>query len=181
MSLNDIHLPLTTIADLYKTVLIQNDQTSEKKEAIEGKRINKQIETAEKNEIVSIHFLGNNKKQITILVNYNETVHLPDDRLTFLTSILTACKLNLDDIALLNFSGLPDLGYKDLLKTVPSKSVLFFGVDPKVLSLPFNFPNFQVQPFDGINYLISPSLDEIERDKSKKEKLWLSLKKIFNL
>lgn len=181
MSLNDIHLPLIAIADLYKTVLIQNVQTSEKKNTIEGKKIKKQLEPAEIKEIGSIHFLGNNKKQITIIVNYKDTVHLPDDRLAFLTSILTACKLNFDDIALINFSGLPDMGYKDLLKTVPSKSVLFFGIEPKVLSLPLNFPNFQVQPFDGINFLTSPSLDEIEKDKSKKEKLWLSLKKIFNL
>ncbi len=181
MTLNDIHLPLISIADLYKTVLIKNDQSNEKKDAVDGKKIKKQIEPAEIKEIGSIHLLGNNKKQIVVIVNYKDAVYLPDDRLAFLTSILTACKLNLDDIALINFSGLPEMGYKDFLKTVPSKSVLFFGVEPKVLSLPLNFPNFQVQPFDGINYLTSPSLDEIEKDKSKKEKLWLSLKKIFNL
>ena len=181
MTLNDIHLPLISIADLYKTGLIQKDQTSEKKDAIEEKRVKKKIEPAEIKVMGSIVFLGNNKKQITVIVNYKDTVYMPDDRLVFLTSILTACKLNLDDIALINFSGLPDMGYKDLFKTVPTKSVLFFGVEPKVLSLPLSFPNFQVQLFDGVNYLTSPSLDEIEKDKSKKERLWLSLKKIFNL
>lgn len=181
MSLNDIHLPLTAISDLYKSVLIQNDDTFSLENKIEVKEIKRSIEPNEIKKTASINFLGNNKKQISIIVSYSEIVYIPDDRLAFLTSILAACKLNLDDIALINFSGLSKFAYKDFLKEVPSKSVLFFGVGAEILSLPLNFPNFQVQHFDGVNYLTSPMLDEIEKDKSLKEKLWKSLKKIFNL
>jgi hypothetical protein len=41
----------------------------------------------------NIGFLGSNQKHITILVNSDTAIYLPDDELNFLLGILTACKL----------------------------------------------------------------------------------------
>ncbi|TMI63409.1 MAG: hypothetical protein E6H07_11530 [Bacteroidetes bacterium] len=169
MSLNDIHLPPGTIADLYKNVLIESGQSISR------------IETKQTKQKDSTSFLGNNKKQVVIIVSYEDAVHIPDAQLNFLTSILTACKLNLDDIAIINFARSSGRSSKELLKEVPAKSVLLFGVKTESLSLPISFPLFQVQFFDGINYLSSPLLDDIEKDKTLKGQLWTSLKKLFNL
>jgi hypothetical protein len=169
MALNDIHLPPGTVADLYKNVLIEPGQSVAPTETKHTKQNSSTI------------FLGNNKKQVVLIVNYEDAVHIPDAQLNFLTSILTACKLNLDDIAIINFAGLNEKPFKEILKEVPAKSVLLFGVKTESLSLPISFPLFQVQFFDGINYLSSPMLDEIEKDKSLKGQLWTSLKKLFNL
>jgi hypothetical protein len=169
MALNDIHLPPGTVADLYKNVLIEPGQSVAPTETKQTKQIGSTI------------FLGNNKKQVVLIVSYEDAVHIPDAQLNFLTSILTACKLNLDDIAIINFAKSIEKNSKDLFKVVSAKSVLFFGVKTESLSLPISFPLFQVQFFDGINYLSSPTLDEIEKDKSLKGQLWTSLKKLFNL
>ena len=181
MSLNDIHLPLTAIADLYKTVLIADKDfiIPEKKTGISEVPGIKELKQT--NQPPALSFLGTNKKQIVIIVNYQDALYIPDDKLAFLTTILTACKLNLADIALLNFANASKISYKDFFETVPAKSVLFFGVNPDMLSVPMNFPFFQVQHFDNVNYLSSPPLDEIETDKTLKGNLWTSLKKIFNL
>jgi hypothetical protein len=139
------------------------------------------VETKQTKQNGSVSFLGNNKKQVVLLVNYEDAVHIPDAQLNFLTSILTACKLNFDDIAIINFAKSIEKNSKALLKEVPAKSVLLFGITTESLSLPISFPLFQVQFFDGINYLSSPALDEIEKDKTLKGQLWTSLKKLFNL
>jgi hypothetical protein len=181
MSLNDIHLPLTAIADLYKTVLIEDKGFAVQKNEAE-KPVPEEIkETKLKKESPTLTFLGNNKKQVVIIVSYPDTLYIPDDKLAFLTTILTACKLNLADIALLNFANSGKVLYKDFFETVPAKCVIFFGVQPDMLSVPMNFPFFQVQHFDNVNYLSSPPLDQIEADKTLKGNLWTSLKKIFNL
>jgi hypothetical protein len=170
MSLNKIQLPDNTIVDLYKNLLIEPG-------TIEIR--NKSEELNSKKE--SIAFLGNNKKQVVVIVNYADSMHLPDTQLNFLTSILTACKLSLDDIAIVNMSNIDSINFKNLFKQIPAQSVLLFDVATESLSLPLNFPNFQVQFFDNINYLTSPSLDIIEKDKALKTQLWNSLKKLFKL
>ena len=169
MSLNKIQLPANTIADLYKNHLIEPG-------VIETK-----IKKEQPNQNEGISFLGNNNKQVVVLVNYADTVHLPDAQLNFLTSILTACKLSLDDIAIVNTGHTEAISFRTLFKEVPAQSVLLFGVATESLLLPLNFPNFQVQFFDNIYYLTSPSLDLIESDKSLKTQLWNSLKKLFKL
>ena len=181
MSLNDIHLPLAAIADLYKTVLIEDKGFVVKKNETENLSPEGIKETKQANLSPALTFLGNNKKHVVIIVNYQDALYIPDDKLAFLTTILTACKLNLADIALLNFANAGKISYKDFFETVPAKSVIFFGVQPDMLSIPMNFPFFQVQHFDNVDYLSSPPLDEIEADKTLKGNLWTCLKKIFKL
>lgn len=169
MSLNKIQLPANTIVDLYKNHLIEPG-------VIESK-----IKPEQPKPNDGINFLGNNKKQVVVIVNYADAVHLPDAQLNFLTSILTACKLSLDDIAIVNIGHTEEINFRTIFKEVPAQSALLFGVSTESLLLPLNFPNFQVQFFDNINYLTSPTLDLIESDKSLKTQLWTSLKKLFKL
>ena len=166
MSLNDIHLPANTIIQLYKNVLIETDEIVAEPTKQTGQPIN---------------YLGNNKRNVLILVDYNDSVFIPDAQLNFLTNILTACKLGLDDIAILNMWQKGVVSFKEIYKSVPAKSVLLFKVMPEAIALPINFPLFQVQSFDGISYLTAPSLEEIEKNKSLKTDLWTSLKKLFKL
>jgi hypothetical protein len=100
-------------------------------------------------------FLGNNKKQVVIILNYPDTLYILMTS-CFLTSILTACKLNLADIALLNFANVSRISYKDFFETVPAKSVIFFGVQPDMLSVPMNFP-FPGSAFDNVNIFHLPT------------------------
>jgi len=126
-------------------------------------------------------FLGDNEKNILLVVNYTQAVHLPDEQLNFITSILTACKLGLADVAILNISNNKNCSYKNFQQQLGSRQVFLFGIEPKQIELPVQFPEFQIQPFNNCTYLIAPSLQELENDKLLKSKLWVCLKKIFNL
>jgi hypothetical protein len=161
MSLNNIRLTPQLIADLYGNVLIE---TVKKESAAE-----------------TIATLGGNEKQILIVVaNETETI-LPHSELQFLTSILNACKLKLNDVAIINWKGVAAKDYKELLYRFESRFVLLFELTPLQFGLPMDFPPFQVQAFDSRQYLFAPALARIEKEKSLKMDLWNALKKLFML
>ncbi len=99
----------------------------------------------------------------------------------YLTNMLSACKLNLGDVAIINLNKIPDPSYKEILNTLNGNILLLFGTDPALLNLPVSFPYFQVQLFSSYTFLYIPSLDEIRNDKILKSKLWVCLRRIFNV
>ena len=126
--------------------------------------------------------LGNNKKQITVVVNCPNDVFVPEADLQFLTKMLGACKLNMADVAIVNHATAAVAIEKIKVQLQP-KYVLLFGVEPSTIQLPISFPSFKEQPYAGTTYLFTPALSELnletEDAKVLKRKLWDCLKRIF--
>ena len=76
MSLDNFQIPPTLLPELYKDSLIVLDDKQSNPEKLKEKKV---------------YFLGDNLKNILILVNNLEILHLNDDDLRFFTGILTAC------------------------------------------------------------------------------------------
>jgi len=136
--------------------------------------------TGEKSTASSISFLGDNKKRIALLVYSPESIYLPDEELNFLLGILTACKLSMMDIALINISKNPELSYTDIAEQIKAEKVFLFGLNPEVLKLPLQFPHYQLQHYNNQVYLSSAPLNKLQTDKQEKLKLWNSLKRVFS-
>jgi len=161
MSLNNVRLTPQLLTDLYGNVLIETVQ-----KAAAGNRLN---------------VLGSNEKNILIVVKSDSGAILPQPELTFLTSILTACKLRLEDVAILNWNTVAEKDYKEILHQLESRFVLLFDVTPLQFGLPMDFPPFQIQAFDTRQYLFAPALQKIQEHKGLKGELWTALKKLFIL
>lgn len=171
MDLNNIKLPVFVIADLYHSYLVE--------ENVEMPEDKEHIIKMEKN--LKWKSLGSNDKNILIIVNSDEAVYLPDNELTFLTGVLTACKLSLADVAIVNTYHYQDVNYKELTNFFASKIVLLFDIEPTAFGLPMRFPNYQIQAFCGNSFLYAPSLKQLENDRVEKSKLWVCLKRLFNI
>ncbi len=174
-----IILPGFLIADLYKTVLVDiPDRSTQIASGVEDP-VTLPLKNPEK-----IRFLGQNNKQVVVLLKDSQSPFINDTELEFLTRILKACQLNLSDIAVVNVAN-QDVNAADLSAQLSPKYVLMFDVDPVFVKLPFTIPHFQVQKFDGCSYLTSASLKlmipESPDSKLLKTKLWLTLQKAFNL
>jgi hypothetical protein len=169
MDINNIQLTPAAVTALFKNLLYSEES--------------KQVERPErvKEEKSAFKYLGQNNKKILLLVNYSDAVFLPDKQLDFLTSILSACKLNLADVAIINSANPADINYKVLAKELQIQHAILFDISPASLSLPVDFPAYQVQSFSNCTYLHSDSLEALAADKELKTKLWLCLKKIFGL
>ncbi|HWR32623.1 MAG TPA: hypothetical protein VN451_03820, partial [Chitinophagaceae bacterium] len=126
MSLNDIRLPSTVIADLFKNSLIETETV-----------INPHVDVSETDVRKSEwKWLGNNRKNILIIVHSDNAVHVSDEELELLTSMLTACKLSLDDVAIINLKNYPEASYKKINEIFKCKIVLLFGVEPPLFGMP---------------------------------------------
>lgn len=164
MSLNDTRLNPLLVQDLYKNMLIETA-------APEAEKIAENLGP--------ISFLGHNDKKITILVDEPGVTYLADDHLSFLMDILTACKLGMANVALVNMNTDPSVNDKKTGEILDPAKVLLFGVDPIAFGLPLQFPHYQVQSYNDRIYLAAPSLAVLKNDKNEKMQLWTCLKKIF--
>ena len=166
MSLNNIQLPASAIADLYHFSLIETDEIA----ITTGATV---IASGEDK------YLGENKKNILVIVDYTAVMFLPDEELSFLTNMLTACKLSLADVVIVNINKYKEKNYKELISNFKSRIVFLFGIEPVSFGLPVSFPHFQIQPFANATFLFTPSLKEYENDALLKSKLWVCLRRIF--
>lgn len=167
MSLNSIVLPPYMVGKLYGSSLVdQPANTASQKSGPDEKKI---------------AFLGRNEKQILVVTANPDAAYLPDAELAFLSTVLEACGLGIADVAIVNHFKLDGLSYEALIGQLESKKVLLFGIDPVQFGLPVNFPQFQVQGFNGQTYVYAPHLAEIEKDVPLKKGLWMALKKLFSV
>ncbi|HVG14679.1 MAG TPA: hypothetical protein VM935_06955 [Chitinophagaceae bacterium] len=161
MSLNHITLKPYLVASLYDHTLVEEVQSDAR---------------------FSVNYIGKNRKHILVLVRKADAAYIDDEELQFLSSVLAACKLSVEDIAIVNGANLPaGADYLSLLRFFESRHILLFDVAPQTIDLPFNFPHFQLQQFDQHTYLSAPALKEIKMEKDLKTKLWNSLKMLFNI
>ena len=159
MNFEDFQLPSILIRDLYKDSL---------------------VDLNEKGEIsLSDHQLGDNQKNVLILVNDVRSQVMSENELNFLNGILSACKLTVRDVTILNIAHFPDARYDKLFEIYSPASVLMFGVTAANIDMPVNFPEFNIYNFQKVRIVSSPSLSEVEVNQAFKKSLWTCLKQIF--
>ena len=166
MSLDNILLPGTILQGLY---------TKNQYDLETDKLTSDEILTG------SIAYLGSNQKKIAVLVSSTTAIYLPDEELNFLLGIITACKLSMADIALINVAKNPNLVHSAVTQQLKAEKIFLFGLDAAALALPLQFPHYQVQHFNNQIYLSSVTLNELQANKEEKLKLWNCLKNIFTL
>ena len=162
MSLNNISLTSQLLVDLYQNSLIQgNARAVPVKEAMP--------------------FLGKNEKNILIVVNNESAPFMPDNELSFLTTVLLACQLGLMDVAIVNWHQLKEKSAEALFEQLQSQKVLLFDTDPPHFGLPENIQPYAINKVESRQYVVAPSLSDIEKNKEAKKQLWLALKQLFGI
>lgn len=169
MDINNIDLNAFTVAELYRSSLVLPAEKNVPETSVSPTGS------------FQPKWLGKNAKNVLVLVNHPDAIHMPDADLELLTSILTACKLSLEDVAILNLHPHPGFEYTQALTLFHPANMLLFGIEPSSIGLPLSFPYFQVQAFQQTSYLYSPALSSIGTDRNLKTSLWQSLKILFKL
>jgi hypothetical protein len=172
-------LPAFVLSELFSNSLVYTD------EKIINKINKENIAPAAKKETpVKKIYLGNYEKEIVVLVTDENNAYLSDGNLEFLTGILSACKLNLADIALINFNK-TSIDFNQLKKDMKPVYLLLFGVNALQIQLPFAMPAYQVQQYDNCKIVSAPALQQLNQTtpeiKAEKNKLWKSLQKMFSI
>lgn len=181
MSEDKIILPDFVIADLFKNHLLEPQGDAKGFSKIVSSETRSQDNNASPS---PLKFLGRNKKGITVVVNEQDAPFINDNDLAFLTKILNACSLNLEDIAILNVNRQPT-NFEKLKSDLKAEFILLLGVKPTSIDLPFTMPDFQVQQFSNCTIISAPALssllEETPENKALKRHLWTSLQTAFKL
>ncbi len=135
-------------------------------------------------ELGQIKYLGEHLKQVTIIVKDELAVYLNENDLTLLSSILSACKLTLADIALINVAQ-QKLSLHEILNALPSKLVMIFDVSSTTLKIKLPTTLYKSIQLGDTYLLFSNSLSLMQGGdqsaKLEKGKLWAILKSLFQL
>lgn len=172
MSINNIALNPHQLAALYTKSLVP---------------LAAPVSATEKNIIpvakeTAIASLGKNQQHITIVVAYKDQAFLPDEHLKFLTTILQACRLNMGDVAIVNYEQTP-ASFEQLREALLCKTLLLFGITPESVGMA-PMPAFTITRFNECNTMWGNSLAEMQdgaEARLLKSKLWLCLKAYFGV
>jgi len=175
MDINNIQFPASALANLYKHSLVDTSNEAD----TPGTTPENDFLDAGNPSPGNWKFIGENKKNILVVVDHADVVHLPDEDLSFLTTMLAACKLSLADVAIVNRNNYEGINYKELLSNFKSRIIFLYGTDPVSFGLPLSFPQYQIQSFANATFLFTPTLGEIKIDGILKSKLWVCLRRIF--
>ncbi|MCM5529277.1 hypothetical protein [Parasegetibacter sp. NRK P23] len=171
MSINNIHLVPQQMAQFYRRGLVIIPE--------------KTMESPSLNVAPPVKILGNFSRKILILVRYPNEVHLPEEQLNFLTNILQACKLSLDEVGILNIAQHTGLTYTRIMSELSPACQLWLGITSPAIEAPFRLEELELQTIDQIQFISSPPLEAMNQQsdtaKSIKGRLWLNLKIMFQL
>jgi hypothetical protein len=165
MALNKVKLDPYYLARLYRQPLIPYfDRNKLKPEKQEPDQV----------------FLGNNRQNILFLIFNKKEIFLSEPLFTFLTQILKACKLSMNDIALVNWANVQENELKELTQQLaPHKMILFGPVIPEIF--PENHPKNEVWTTTGIHHLYTDPLEDLYDNKHLKTDFWKGLQQLFEL
>jgi DNA polymerase III psi subunit len=130
--------------------------------------------------VPDVKFLGENQKNIALFIKNEGGAYLNEELFNLLTNILNACKLGMQDIALINIAHYPALSFTAWQSAVKMKQAVLFGIPPASMGLE-DFPLYQVISDNGCQLLHSDDLYPISQDKMMKGRLWQGLKQLLGI
>lgn len=162
MSLKNISLDPYLIAQLFNTPIVSPETK------------------AVKSKMPPLSFLGGNKKKITVFINNETNPWLPDDLFQLLTNILQACRLSMDDIALVNAHQNKERKLSDYIHELQPVKIIFLG-EYFGEWLNSSLTKNNIGKLEKCDSLWSFSLKEMQTNQQAKKVFWQNLQLLFNL
>jgi DNA polymerase III psi subunit len=114
------------------------------------------------------------KTKVIILLNTLQPAHTE-----LLTKILTAVQLNLESVDLIELDKMDNIDLSQVFSQKSVKQVISFGIDLAKVQINFPLNNYQISENQGIKFIMSDTLSDLENDIPKKKALWTALKAMF--
>jgi DNA polymerase III psi subunit len=120
-----------------------------------------------------IQYYQPKQKVIILLTSLNPT----DSEL--LGKILGAVKLDLQSVDIIELDKNQEVNLSQIFAQKVVNQIITFGIDLSKVSLDIKLTPYQILEKQGIKFIYSDSLTDIQNDIPKKKALWGSLKEMF--
>lgn len=127
---------------------------------------------------VDFKFLGNNKRNILILVNDEENEVSDEMGRELLRKIVKSVNLSANDFALLNYANYRGTGFQALQDYFCSTLIFAFGVTAAQLSLATSHPEHVIVQEGSVRMIFSSELKTLDKNPAGKKALWGSLQNL---
>ncbi|MCU0324143.1 MAG: hypothetical protein MUF45_02680 [Spirosomaceae bacterium] len=107
------------------------------------------------------------------------TQQISDSEKAFLSKILGAVGLGLDQVDLVELSKIKTLDYQSFIGQKATNQFISFGIGMSKLGWNILLPPYQIKKVEGISFLLADTLSDIEASQSLKKSLWEGLKLLF--
>lgn len=134
------------------------------------------VEEDSTNYKLDISIQGKSDSKIVILNNDASNKFIRQEDENFLKNILSAVKLDITQVALINKHNV-DLNVKSIIEQLNPEIILTFNV-PQSDVLDSSEP-YQVASYQSCKIVTADSLQDISLDKNKKKALWEALQMLF--
>jgi hypothetical protein len=165
MSLEQLQLDPYLLAQMYDQPIIPEEHKAQ---------------PAVAKDLPKVKYLGENQKNIALLIQNESEAYLNEELFNLLANILNACKLGMQDVALINTSHYPGLTLADYKEAVAAKQCIIFAIPPASLGLP-PMQTYLLETHSQVPVLYSDHLQQIATDKQLKGRLWQGLKQLFGI
>lgn len=120
-------------------------------------------------------YLGENNKYFLVLIDDKIHTRINPVHQEMLLKVMSAKKLELRDLAILNISRYPDLKFNALKTFFSCSRMLMFGVSPADIGIPPVKAN-TIGSAGTVKVLATYSLEEMRNDADKKREFWNVMK-----
>ncbi|RZK82124.1 MAG: hypothetical protein EOO92_02940 [Pedobacter sp.] len=135
------------------------------------------VPTQPQQPVRTFKFLGNNKRNILILVNDKANDVSDENGRELLRKIVKSINLTAQDFALLNYASCEGANFNELISQFSSSLIFSFGVSPMQLQLENQAQNTIVEQ-KGVKMIFSGVLHQLDQDLAAKKTLWGCLQKL---
>lgn len=124
-------------------------------------------------------FYGKNRRNFLFLIQEEQYQWMSVEAMEAFNKTLTALKLSVDDIALLNVRTLSDIRQKEeIISSFRPKVMVFLGLAPQ--SVGIEVPPFKpLSNYNGIAVFCTNTFDEMLADGEKKKQFWVTIKTVL--
>lgn len=165
MGFETIQLTGQQIEELYSSHLVITEKTGTQKPETTAKPTGTGV-------------TGKNKKQFVWVVKEADYPFLSDEDFQFLSEVVSACKMNMDDIALVNIAQ-NNMDFEQTITELQPKILIVSFLDRNWI--PVNKEVYTLQQEENFQLYVTEELQVMRNDKVKKTKLWLALKQMLGL
>lgn len=175
---SDVYHISEATSQLEQASIIANEPTLAKQEIASEQVVIRSTEQALKT--VNYDYLGENNKYILILIDQplkSEIISAKD--LLLLEKTLTALKLELRDVAIVNLQQCEELHFKSLKEFFSCNKVIGFGIELAKIGIEKEVPINTVFRIEECPFLLASSLEELSSNQAQKVIWWSAMKSIF--
>ncbi|HVB04396.1 MAG TPA: hypothetical protein VNE41_11835 [Chitinophagaceae bacterium] len=165
MSLDNLKLDPFLLAGLYKQYLIPEER--ERTVTVPGGTIE--------------NSRGQNGKNILLIGAFPERGFPGSSQFSFLEKLLSACKLSVDEVSMVNTSRMAGMSLEEILGKYSPRICLIFGEVPGITGMGNELRKNIPMNTRRTVFLFTDSLDSLIEEAPLKKQLWPVLREVFQL